>query len=68
MVHYPLSTLMAAVLPEILVITTPEESESFSRLLGDGSPLGPRASSPATAASSRSPPLTTTTSRPEPSP
>ena len=42
MIHYPLSTLMAAGLQEILVITTPEDSESFSRLLGDGSPWGMR--------------------------
>ena len=40
MIHYPLSTLMAAGLREILVITTPEDSESFSRLLGDGSAWG----------------------------
>jgi glucose-1-phosphate thymidylyltransferase len=40
MIHYPLATLMAAGLREILVITTPEDSESFSRLLGDGSPWG----------------------------
>ena len=42
MIHYPLSTLMAAGLQEILVITTPEDSESFSRLLGDGTPWGMR--------------------------
>jgi glucose-1-phosphate thymidylyltransferase len=42
MIHYPLSTLMAAGLREILVITTPEDSESFSRLLGDGKPWGMR--------------------------
>ncbi len=42
MVHYPLSTLMAAGLREVLVITTPEDSESFSRLLGDGSAWGMR--------------------------
>ena len=42
MIHYPLSTLMAAGLREILVITTPEDSESFSRLLGDGTPWGMR--------------------------
>jgi glucose-1-phosphate thymidylyltransferase len=42
MIHYPLSTLMAAGLREILVITTPEDSESFSRLLGDGAPWGMR--------------------------
>ena len=40
MIHYPLSTLMAAGLKEILIITTPEDSESFQRLLGDGAAWG----------------------------
>lgn len=40
MVYYPLSTLMMAGIKDILVITTPEDSESFQRLLGDGSELG----------------------------
>ncbi len=40
MIHYPLATLMAAGLREVLIITTPEDSESFSRLLGDGTPWG----------------------------
>jgi glucose-1-phosphate thymidylyltransferase len=40
MIHYPLETLMSAELREILIITTPEDSESFSRLLGDGSSWG----------------------------
>jgi glucose-1-phosphate thymidylyltransferase len=40
MLHYPLATLMAAGIREVLVITTPEDSESFSRLLGDGSDWG----------------------------
>ena len=40
MIHYPLATLMAAGLREILVITTPEDAASFSRLLGDGTPWG----------------------------
>lgn len=40
MIHYPLSTLMAAGLREVLIITTPEDSESFSRLLGDGTGWG----------------------------
>jgi len=40
MLHYPLATLMAAGIREVLVITTPEDSESFSRLLGDGSAWG----------------------------
>jgi len=42
MIHYPLSTLMAAGLREVLVITTPEDSESFARLLGDGQSWGMR--------------------------
>ena len=40
MIHYPLSTLMAAGIREVLVITTPQDSAAFSGLLGDGSDLG----------------------------
>ncbi|MGE4260512.1 glucose-1-phosphate thymidylyltransferase RfbA [Shewanella sp.] len=40
MVYYPLSTLMLAGIRDILVITTPEDNESFTRLLGDGSDFG----------------------------
>ncbi len=40
MVYYPLSTLMMAGIKDILVITTPEDSDSFKRLLGNGSELG----------------------------
>lgn len=42
MIHYPLATLMAAGLREILVITTPEDSRAFANLLGDGTDLGMR--------------------------
>lgn len=40
MIHYPVGTLMAAGLREILIITTEEDQPSFQRLLGDGSELG----------------------------
>jgi glucose-1-phosphate thymidylyltransferase len=42
MIYYPLSVLMLAGIRDILVITTPEEQASYTRLLGDGSNFGVR--------------------------
>ncbi len=40
MVYYPLSTLLLAGIRDVLVITTPHDSDQFQRLLGDGSQFG----------------------------
>jgi len=42
MIYYPLSVLMMAGIKEILIITTPEDSSQFKRLLGDGRQVGCR--------------------------
>jgi glucose-1-phosphate thymidylyltransferase len=40
MIYYPLSTLIAAGIRDVLVITTPHDAAQFERLLGDGSQFG----------------------------
>lgn len=40
MVYYPLSTLMMAGVRDVLIITTPDDADQFSRLLGDGRQWG----------------------------
>lgn len=40
MVYYPLSVLMLAEIRDILIITTPQDSDAFQRLLGDGGRYG----------------------------
>jgi glucose-1-phosphate thymidylyltransferase len=40
LIHYPIATLMAAQIRDILIITTPWDRDLFQRLLGDGKELG----------------------------
>ena len=40
LIYYPLSVLLLAGIKEVLVISTPDDTPNYEKLLGDGSRLG----------------------------
>lgn len=44
MIYYPLSTLMLAGIRDVLIISTPTDTQNFENLLGDGGHFGIRLS------------------------